>query len=395
MSEFINNREKRLGSILKFSMGIMNGEDGVELYNKYKEALSQITPYDIVEIEDRQLKRGIKPKQIKKYLEKVLNVIYDNLKKYDWQRPQKNHPLYYLMQENRELEKILNKIKQSLKTKDFVSFKKQVELLPEYEKHFARKENVLFPFLEKAWVNYKPLIVMWSLHDDIRKIWKTLITDIDIENEFSAVIFKDIGELFFLMYGMIFKEELVVYPIAMETLDEYTWDKIRSQEAEIGYSYIEAPVYKIAKKEEEQEIHSEIISTLFKSETGIMSQEQVINIFNTLPLDITFIDENDEVKFFSNPKDRFFPRSPAIIGRKVQNCHPPESVHIVESILAAFKKGEKTEAEFWIQMKGKFIFIRYFPVKDKEGKYIGTLEVSQDITDIKKLEGEQRLLDWK
>jgi DUF438 domain-containing protein len=276
-----------------------------------------------------------------------------------------------------------------------VSFKKQVELLPEYEKHFARKENVLFPFLEKAWVNYKPLIVMWSLHDDIRKIWKTLITDIDIENEFSAVIFKDIGELFFLMYGMIFKEELVVYPIAMETLDEYTWDKIRSQEAEIGYSYIEAPVYKIAKKEEEQEIHSEIISTLFKSETGIMSQEQVINIFNTLPLDITFIDENDEVKFFSNPKDRFFPRSPAIIGRKVQNCHPPESVHIVESILAAFKKGEKTEAEFWIQMKGKFIFIRYFPVKDKEGKYIGTLEVSQDIADIKKLEGEQRLLDWK
>ena len=116
---------------------------------------------------------------------------------------------------------------------------------------------------------------------------------------------------------------------------------------------------------------------------------------NTLPLDITFVDENDEVRYYSKPADRFFPRSPAIIGRKVQNCHPPESVHIVEKIIAEFKAGTKKEAKFWIQAKGKFILIKYFAMHDTHGKYRGILEVSQDITEIKKIEGEMRLLDWE
>jgi uncharacterized protein len=395
MSEYINNKEKRLEGILQFSLGIMNEEDGSALYNKYKEALDYITPHDILEIEDRQLSMGIKPKQIKKFLEKVLNVLYHRLREYKWEKPEEGHTLYYFMQENRELEKVLNKIKGTLKKKDFTAFKIQVEKLIEFENHYSRKENVLFPYLERAWENYKPLMVMWSLHDDIRLIWKKLLSDIEAEGEFNAVIFKDIGELFFLMYGMIFKEELVVYPIAMETLDKYTWDKIRSMEAEIGYSYIEVQEFAKIKQTEKPDEFENPFSKILQSETGILNEEQVFSIFDTLPLDLTYIDKNDEVKYFSNPDERFFPRSPAIIGRKVQNCHPPESVHIVEKILDAFKKGEKSEADFWIQMKGKFIYIRYFAVKDKKDKYIGTIEVSQDITDIKKLEGEKRLLDWK
>ncbi|OPX25971.1 MAG: hypothetical protein B1H06_06605 [Candidatus Cloacimonas sp. 4484_143] len=118
-------------------------------------------------------------------------------------------------------------------------------------------------------------------------------------------------------------------------------------------------------------------------------------ILNTIPLDITFIDENDEVRYFSNPKDRFFPRSPAIIGRKVQKCHPPESVHVVEKILDSFKAGTRDEASFHIQMKGKVIQIRYFAVRNENGNYLGTLEVGQDVTEIRDLEGEKRLLDWE
>jgi len=115
-------------------------------------------------------------------------------------------------------------------------------------------------------------------------------------------------------------------------------------------------------------------------------------LLNHLPVDITMIDENDRVRFFSNPKDRFFIRSKAIIGRTVQNCHPPESVNVVEELLKAFKSGEKDSEPFWIQMKGRFILIQYFALRDEDGVYKGCIEVSQDLTDIKTLEGEKRLM---
>jgi hypothetical protein len=113
-----------------------------------------------------------------------------------------------------------------------------------------------------------------------------------------------------------------------------------------------------------------------------------------LPVDISFVNENDELVYYSATKERIFPRSPGVIGRKVQKCHPPKSFHVVQKILDEFRAGKRDVAEFWIQMKGRFIHIRYFAVRDSGGKYRGTLEVSQDVTEIRKLEGEQRLLDW-
>lgn len=130
-------------------------------------------------------------------------------------------------------------------------------------------------------------------------------------------------------------------------------------------------------------------------ETGILSKEEVEAILNTLPVDITFVDEEDTVKYFNKAEKRIFVRTKAVIGRKVQLCHPQKSIHIVNRILEAFKTGEKDVAEFWIQKDHRLIHIRYFAVRDKDGKYLGTVEVTQDITDIKKIEGEKRLLDWK
>jgi len=120
----------------------------------------------------------------------------------------------------------------------------------------------------------------------------------------------------------------------------------------------------------------------------------VLMAFNHLPVDITIVDENDRVLFFNKAKDRFFPRSPAVVGRAVQNCHPPESVHKVEEIIEAFRSGKREKADFWIQMRGKFILIQYFALRDEAGAYRGVIEVSQDVTAIRKLEGERRLLDW-
>ena len=131
------------------------------------------------------------------------------------------------------------------------------------------------------------------------------------------------------------------------------------------------------------------------SETGILSAEMVFMVFNHLPVDITIVDENDKVVFFNKALDRIFPRSPAVIGRTVQNCHPPESVHVVEDIIDAFRAGSKSKADFWIQSRGKFILIQYFALRDESGAYKGVIEVSQDATKIRAMEGERRLLEWK
>jgi len=126
-----------------------------------------------------------------------------------------------------------------------------------------------------------------------------------------------------------------------------------------------------------------------------LKPEIIEAMLDAMPIEISFVDENDEVKYFNKNGDRIFPRPRSIVDKKVQQCHPQKSLHKVLQILEAFKNGKKDAAEFWINLKGRQIYIRYFPVRDKDGKYLGTLEVSQDITDIKKIEGEKRLLDWK
>ena len=128
--------------------------------------------------------------------------------------------------------------------------------------------------------------------------------------------------------------------------------------------------------------------------TGRLTPEQVDLILRALPVDVSFVDENDTIVYYSEKK-RIFVRVPAVIGRKVQNCHPAKSVGVVEKILKAFKSGEKDTAEFWLQTGGRFIHIRYFAVRDEDGKYRGCLEVSQDVTDIRQLQGQRRLLDWE
>jgi hypothetical protein len=395
MSEYINNNEKRVDQLFKFSKGILSGEDGTKLMEQYGDTLKHITPHDMLAMEEKQLKSGISPHQIKEKIEKIMNVIYDHLKKYEWEKPIEDHALYYLMLENRELEKVLSKIKESLQDRDYVIVTEQVEELFIMEHHYVRKENILFPFLEKIWKNCRPLSVMWSIHDDIRMKLKELRKVLAVNDEFNADIFKLLGEVFFLMYGMIFKEELVIYPVAMETLTVIDWRKIHAQSYDVGFSYITPPTKGNIVSTEPKESLADLTRIFFQTETGSLSQQQLELVLNTIPLDLTFIDENDEVKYFSSPKNRFFPRSPAIIGRKVHKCHPPESVHIVEKILDAFKTGTKKEASFHIQMKGKFINIRYFAVRDENEKYLGTLEASQDVTEIRKMDGEKRLLDWE
>ena len=409
MSEFINNTEKRLSSLLQFSLGIMSGQNGKELYEEHKAAIDCMTPYDMINLEDQQLKMGITVEEIKKFIDKVINVFYTSLSSYEWTKPEDGSFLYYLMFENKMLEFKLNKAKKILKTynkrDDFEKKRIKEDLIPHFEDflnfdaHYVKKENILFPYLENVWTNHRPLKVMWSLHDDIRKKLKLINNLLKSDESTWKELAREIGSFYFLVFGMIQKENLVVFPIAFETLQDDLWSHMHLQSFDYPFPFIEVPEKpEIVKSNEPtsvsplKEINGDL---LFHSETGNLNVEQIELILNILPLDMTLVDENDKVVYFSNPQERFFSRSPAIIGRDVQNCHPPESVHIVEKIVKAFKKNEKRKAKFWIQMNGKFIVIQYFALRNNEGQYKGVLEMSQEITDLRNLQGEKRLLDWE
>ena len=407
MSEYINNSEKRVEDLLAFSLGVMSGENVKDLIDKYSEAINNITPHDMLKLEDRQMRMGITPEAIKKDVEKVINVFYKSLKNYQWEKPETGTFLYYLMLENSAFTFKLNQVKKILKnykgreSSNFGEMKR--ELLPrfkeffDFEQHYVKKENILFPYLEKIWENYRPLNVMWSLHDDIRKSLKKLVSMLEDRQSEWEEFSKILGKYYFLVFGMIQKEDLIVYPVASETVPEEAREEMQLQSFEYPFPFIEPP-----EKPESKQLNVQAESGRefpegagIRSETGFMSAEQAMFIFNTLPVDITFVDENDKVCFFNRAKERLFPRSPAIVGRTVQNCHPPESVHVVEKIIESFRSGKKNHADFWIQMKGKFILIQYFAIRDEEGQYKGVLEVSQEVNEIRRLEGEKRLPDWE
>ncbi len=408
MSELNNKDEKRVEDLLAFSLGMMSGEDGRKLIEKYKESIEHVTPYDMLKLEDKQIQMGIKVRTIKKDVDKVINIFFKRLKEYSWKKPDEGTFLYYLMLENKAYEFKLNNVKKIVKgykgreVSDFKQLKNDLlshyEEFEKFEAHYIKKENILFPFLEKTWSSYRPLNVMWSLHDDIRKKLKLIIHTLKSDSSSWAELNKEMGAYYFLVFGMIQKENFIIYPVASETVSDNEWEEMHKQSFEYPFPFIEKPAEPKKMNEPVSEIQeglSQIDGVLkLKSETGELSFEQILLLLNNLPVDITYVDENDRVKFFSRPEDRFFPRSPAIIGRAVQNCHPPESVHIVEKIITALKDGEKESAKFWLQLKGKFILIQYFALRNDKSEYKGVLEVSQDVTGIRALKGEQRLLNW-
>jgi len=231
--------------------------------------------------------------------------------------------------------------------------------------------------------------VMWSFHDDIRKNIKKTIEIIDSDS-FNLQEFNKIStKVYFNINTIIFREEKVLYPVVVQTIYEADLQIMLKESVDIGYAYINTSQFNVNK-----DLSIIDKSGIINFDTGKISVKEAELIFNHLPVDITFVDENNKVRFFNRAKDRFFPRSPAIIGRDVKNCHPPESVHIVEKMIEEFRCGKKDQADFWIQMQGRFILIRYYAIRNDAGEYRGVLEVSEDVTDIRKLEGEKRLLDW-
>lgn len=397
MSEFTNHRENRMAFLLELFHLIIRGEMNSAAFFEAKQTIELVEPSDIINVVDQLVQLSIPMSELKKGINKGLNLLHKSLEQFPYNAPFMGSFLNILIQNNQQIDIRLKNIRPliaaiNLKRENPALRKDLIEKLTDLSRidlHYQIKENVLFPQIEKYLPDYRCLQVMWSFHDDIRRNLKIAIelmktSDFDLQ-QFNRLM----GDLFFNIYAIIFREERILFPIILNLIPESVLDALIDESLEIGFPYIQAEAISGDKKSSELEFLGDI-----DLKTGYLSAEQIRLIFNHLPVDITYVDENNKVKFFSTPEKRIFRRTNSIIGRDVKNCHPHESVHVVEQIVESFKSGEKDKASFWIQMKGELILIQYFAVRDENRKYMGVVEVSQEITEIRSLQGENRLLDW-
>lgn len=310
------------------------------------------------------------------------------------------HPIKVYYEESELIQNLLHELYEADPALDFQKYFNIFNQLTTIEKRFARKENQLFPYLEKhGWEG--PTQGMWSFHDNLRDQIRLLNTNNKEQN--TAKIIENIPYLIDGIKRLLSIEDTRLFPNAIDLLTEEDWKEFYIGDEEIGwmltekptpYPAIEKEAYVHPSKDTERRELSFSLENTFHYDEGYMTPEQVNLLLRFLPIDITYVDENDKVVFYNRGDDRVFPRSKGIIGREVKFCHPPKSVHMVIQIVEEFKAGNRDVAEFWFNFKGKMIHVRYFAIRDKNKKYKGVIEMSQDITDIQKLEGEKRLLDW-
>ncbi len=437
MTDTLEDRKEQIKALLK---RIHEGEDMETLKERFKDILRSVSPMEIPLIEQELVAEGVPVQEIARlcdvHVELFREAVAGGLTPGD---VQPGHPLHTRLLENEQIVKdaeVLNLYARSLGMVEGKARENSLKVLKSLagelrgvSRHYAKDEMIVFPYIERRGLTAVPR-VLWTKHDQIRNLirgFNRLVQgDASDWKRFSSLVSKKAEELSKALVDMVFRENNILYPTLRVLLSEGEWAAIRKMDDEIGYYKVRPAegwtpsaepllphqVSPEITEEQRERLPQEVRAILsskgagpvdfsieregdLKLESGYLSPEEVEAIFSALPVDVTFVDATDRVRFFSHGQPRIFPRAKSVLGRPVHLCHPPKSVHIVERILEEFKAGRRDVAEFWIRVGDRMVHIRYFPVRDRDGRYLGTLEVVQDVTDIRKLEGERRILDWK
>lgn len=410
MSEIINNRQQRIDIMKGLIRQLHAGTAEEKVKHQLETMLGEADYSDVFLMEIQLMQEGIEQESIRQLCDTHTRVLKKHLDLQETPETIPGHPVHTMVQENRELTINTQKIRYLTEQIDKLSdeedalalmkdIQQHLNNLMDVDKHYRRKENLLFPYFEKNNMPGPPA-VMWGKHDEVRELLKGSIEGLQKIDTISAAEAKAYNQLAVRMAieavdDMIYKEEKILFPTALDLLTEQDWYEIYIQSDEIGYCLYE-PQFDWTP---EGGFHKEIKKVAAQANriqmpTGSFDLQELISAFKTMPFDLTFVDKDDTVRYFSPGADRVFDRSRAILGRKVQYCHPPKSVHIVNQIIADFKEGKQDRARFWINLGPRFIYITYYALRSDAGDYLGTLEVTQDLTELRQLEGEQRLLNY-
>lgn len=411
MSELINNREERDSAQDKYRqeqlkqiiVALHQGKSVEEVKQQFNEAVGSISVEEISQLEQTLMEEeGIPSEEVQRLCSVHTAVFKGSIEEIHSQQAepaeQAGHPVHTFKMENKEIDYLLNfhlslhidRFEKEQTIDNRTLLKQDLEKLLEIDKHYSRKENILFPYLEKYGIN-GPTNVMWAVDDFIRQAIKDAVNELVSEEASIELIIERVRFVIKEGSEMIYKEENILLPMALRNLTEDEWLHVAKQSDEIGYCLAKPTVIWKPERHHLDEVLEEKAGFV-QLPTGTLTISQIENIFNHLPVDLTFIDHDDVVRYFSHGKERIFTRTKSVIGRTVQNCHPPASVHVVEKLLSEFKAGTKDVEDFWIKMKDKYILIRYFAVRDKDNHYLGTLEFTQNISPIQEIDGEKRLM---
>ncbi len=410
MSELIDNRAQRIRTLKHVIKRLHEGGAPEEVKAQLAALVRETDASEIAEMEQELIAEGMPVEEVRSMCDLHAQVLREVMAEPKERPIEPGHPVDTFRIENAAVQKVVEEMRAAIAEVSKQADKELADAaalgrwrqafneLMDVEKHYRRKENLLFSCLERHGITGPPK-VMWAKDDEVRGLLKALGAALKAPHKTAGEwkrVATDVAEpALNAVTEMIYKEEKILLPMALETLTEDEWAEIWSQSPEYGWCLVEPREGYTPPKAVGPEAPVEVPeggALVFP--TGSLTFEQLRGLFGALPVDLTFVDADDRVAYFSAGPDRVFARSKAIIGRKVQHCHPPGSVGVVEKILSDFRSGRQDVAEFWIELHGTFVHIRYFAVRDEQGGYLGTLEVTQDATHIRSLTGERRLLQY-
>jgi len=400
---------ERKDQLKKEILDLHKGADPEATREEIARLMGKVSYDEVVQVEQELISEGLPVQEVTDLCDIHSKVLSGQIDLSGVKPAPPGHPVHTFTAENNALETLIENIEMQLDElatlpKDGAAGEivnlllDQFRLLFDVDKHYRRKENLLFPFLEKHGITGPPK-VMWAKHDEARALIKRAIEFLSTaENATAGVIALRADQILrpamYAVAEMILKETKILLPMSQDTLEEQEWYEVARQSLEIGFCLFDPQFEWIPEGAEgiEADIAEKGRVTL---PTGSLSVAELFSMLSALPVELTFVDKDDTVRFFSLGRAPVFDRNRAIIGRKVQMCHPPKSVHIVNQILNDFRGGKQSKAEFWITIGGKFVYISYWAVRGEADEYLGTIEMTMDIARLRKLEGEQRLLNYE